>query len=149
MDLKLLELCDYYDITYTRYADDLTFTSDELYLLLSLMQEISSIIHYYGFKVNYNKTKVLLPSNKQTITGITVNNGEIKVDKKLKRMVRAKLYYGIKNNDIKDFDILLGFISYICSIEIDYKSKMISYVQYLLNKFGRHDNWGLLKILNK
>ncbi|CDF00349.1 retron-type reverse transcriptase [Clostridium sp. CAG:813] len=149
LDLKLLELCDYYDITYTRYADDLTFSSDELYLLLSLMQEISSIIHYYGFKVNYNKTKVLLPSNKQTITGITVNNGEIKVDKKLKRMVRAKLYYGIKNNDIKDFDILLGFISYICSIEIDYKSKMISYVQYLLNKFGRHDNWGLLKILNK
>ena len=64
-------------------------------------------------------------------------------------MVRAKLYYGIKNNDIKNFDILLGFISYICSIEIDYKSKMISYVQYLLNKFGRHDNWGLLKILNK
>ena len=149
VNLKLLELCDYYDITYTRYADDLTFSSDELYLLLSLMKDISNIIRYYGFKINYEKTKVLLPSNKQTITGITVNNGEIKVDKKLKRMVRAKLYYGIKNNDIKNFDILLGFISYICSIEIGYKSKMVSYIKYLLNKFGKNDIWGLIKILDK
>lgn len=149
LDLRLLELSNYYDITYTRYADDLTFSSDDLYLLFSLMKEISGIIHYYGFKINNEKTKILLPSSKQTITGITVNNGEIKVDKKLKRMVRAKLYYGIKNNDINDFDILLGFISYICSIEDDYKSKVIAYIEFLLNKFGRTDNWQLLRILNK
>lgn len=149
LDLKLLELSNEYNITYTRYADDLTFSSNDLYLLFSMMQKISDVIHYYGFKVNFEKTKVLLPSNKQTITGITVNNGEIKVDKKLKRMVRAKLYYGIKNNEIHNFDILLGFISYICSIESDYRSKMISYIEYLLNKFERTDIWGFLRILNK
>ncbi len=149
LDLELIDICNDYNIMYTRYADDLTFSSNNLYLLLSKMQEISSIIRYYGFKINYDKTKVLLPSDKQTITGITVNNGEIKVDKKLKRMVRAKLYYGIKNNHIKDLDMLLGFISYICSIEYDYKVKIISYIEYLLNKFEKKDNWGFLRILNK
>lgn len=149
LDLKLLELCDAYDITYTRYADDLTFSSNDLYLLLSIMQEISNIIHYYGFKINYEKTKVLLPSNKQTITGITVNNCQIKVDKKLKRMVRAKLYYGIKYNDIKDRDILLGYISYIYSVESDYKAKTISYIKFLLKKFEKDDVCGILRVLNK
>lgn len=149
LDLKLLELCNDYDITYTRYADDLTFSSDSLYLLFRLMKEISDIICNHGFKINYEKTKILYPSDKQTITGVTINNGIIKADKKLKRMIRAKLYYGVKNNNIPELDKLIGYIAYVTSIEFDYKLRLYNYFSSLLQKFNREDSWGLLKILNK
>lgn len=149
LDLELLQLCSYNDVTYTRYADDLTFSSDSLDLLLSLMKGISDIICHHGFKVNYEKTKILYPSNKQTITGITINNGEIKANKKLKRMVRAKLYYGIKNNDIRELDVILGYIAFINSIEPDYKLRLYNYLLSLLRKYDREDVWGLLKTLSQ
>ena len=149
LDLELLELCNNYDITYTRYADDLTFSSDSLYLLFSLMKEISDIIRSHGFKINYEKTKILYPSAKQTITGITLNNGTIKADKKLKRMIRTKLYYGVKNNNITELTKLIGYIAYVNSIESDYKLRLYDYFSSLLQKFSKEDSWGLLKILNK
>lgn len=113
------------------------------------MKEISDIIRSHGFKINYEKTKILYPSAKQTITGITINNGTIKADKKLKRMIRTKLYYGVKNNNITELTKLIGYIAYVNSIESDYKLRLYDYFSSLLQKFSKEDSWGLLKILNK
>ena len=74
--------------------------------------------------------------------GVDVN-GTPKTDKKLKRMVRAKLYYGVKNKNIPDFGMLIGYIAFINSIESDYKFKLHNYFLSLLQNFGRKDGWGL------
>lgn len=78
-DEKLIELCERYDITYTRYVDDLTFSSPQNFE--AKIPEILNIIMTGGFKINRRKTKF---SAKQNITGIEVFNNRIDAPSKIK-----------------------------------------------------------------
>ncbi len=66
-DLKLIELCNNHGVTYTRYVDDLTFSSQKDFR--SLLNDILNIVTSNDFKLSYRKTKY---SGNQTITGIDV-----------------------------------------------------------------------------
>lgn len=66
-DLQLIELCQKHEITYTRYIDDLTFSSQKDFR--PLLNKILKIVTSNGFKLNYRKTKY---SGNQTVTGIAV-----------------------------------------------------------------------------
>lgn len=66
-DLQLIELCNQHNITYTRYVDDLTFSSQQDFR--PLLNNILTIVTSNNFKLSYRKTKY---SGNQTITGIDV-----------------------------------------------------------------------------
>jgi len=66
-DLQLIELCKKHEITYTRYVDDLTFSSQKDFR--PLLNDILNIVTSNGFKLSYRKTKY---SGNQTVTGINV-----------------------------------------------------------------------------
>ena len=66
-DLKLIEFCKLNGLTYTRYIDDLTFSSQMCFKHLT--SQIIEIILEGSFKVNQRKT---IYSGNQTITGIVV-----------------------------------------------------------------------------
>ena len=66
-DLLLIDLCNENNITYTRYVDDLTFSSQQDFR--HLLSDILKIITENSFKLNYRKTHY---KGKQTITGINV-----------------------------------------------------------------------------
>ena len=72
IDEVLLELCKLNGISYTRYIDDLTFSSPSDFQ--EEIPKILGIITDTGFKVSYRKT---LYCGKQTITGIEVGNNQI------------------------------------------------------------------------
>ena len=76
MDKRLIKIVQKYKLYYTRYADDLTFsTNDKLFLenkdefLLELESEIISS----GFKINNKKTRLQYKDSRQTVTGLVVN----------------------------------------------------------------------------
>ena len=83
-DNELIKLCTENNITYTRYVDDLTFSSpqDFQYLIPTLL----SVIKKSGLKISYRKTNY---ENKQTITGIVVLLHKIDAPKKL--IAKSKL----------------------------------------------------------
>lgn len=72
IDNKLIALCQLNDIKYTRYIDDLTFSSAIDFI--DKIPEILGIVNTSGFKVSFRKT---LYCGKQTITGIEVSNNYI------------------------------------------------------------------------
>jgi RNA-directed DNA polymerase len=78
MDEALLELAKAKLWTYTRYADDLTFSSARAFSdddLWSLRQ----IIQAEGFRVNENKTQLRGPEDEKIVTGILLRGrGELK-----------------------------------------------------------------------
>lgn len=84
VDLKLIELCNSNDITYTRYVDDLTFSSPRDFR--HLLDEILSIVTSHDFKLSYRKTQY---KGNQTITGIDVFLN--KIDASQKVIDKAKL----------------------------------------------------------
>ncbi|MFP9117234.1 reverse transcriptase family protein [Flavobacterium sp. RNTU_13] len=83
-DIRLIELCNHHGITYTRFVDDLTFSSQQDFS--SLLSHILKIVEEGGFKISHRKTQY---KGKQTITGIEVFNHKIDAPKKI--LEKAKL----------------------------------------------------------
>jgi len=80
--------------TYTRYADDLTFsTTEETMSPLSLIGHIRFIIASEGFEINDEKLKLLKSSNRQIVTGLVINDeGHPRLPRKWLRKLRAILH---------------------------------------------------------
>lgn len=89
LDLELMQACKEKGINYTRYADDLTFSS-ELYFDQERIQAIRNVIVKHGFRINENKFRVQSKQGKQTVTGLLVNK-KPNVDRRYIRKLRAIL----------------------------------------------------------
>lgn len=91
LDAKLIELSKKYHLVYTRYADDLTFSSSKQYLPEGILNEISNIVEGTGFSIKKQKTRVLTKSVRQEVTGLIINE-KVNVSRKYIRNVRAMLH---------------------------------------------------------
>lgn len=67
LDINLKEICGD-EIIYTRYADDLYFSTNSNLIPL---KEITEIVEEFGFKLNDKKTKFMSRGKKQYVTGLT------------------------------------------------------------------------------
>ena len=90
MDAGLAKLSKNSDLEYTRYADDLTFSSD-LPFTSQLKADIREIIEKQGFKVNERKVRERSRHRRQVVTGIKVNE-KPNVDRTYIRNLRALLH---------------------------------------------------------
>jgi len=77
-------------VRYTRYADDLTFSGD--FDDLVIFNKIKEIIENNGFVLNEDKTKLMLYSERQIVTGIIVND-KPQLDKETRRDIRKHIFY--------------------------------------------------------
>ncbi len=91
MDKELVAYCLLKGIDYTRYADDLTFSSNE-YLTETIIQVMRTIINKHDFTINEKKFRLLSSKSKQTVTGIIVNK-KVNVDRTYIRNIRALLHH--------------------------------------------------------
>ena len=85
--------CEKNGISYTRYCDDMTFSSDEP--LGKVYGKVKSMLDEMGFEINKRKTCFVTNHSRQSVTGLTVNE-KISVSKDYKRNLRQALYYMFK-----------------------------------------------------
>lgn len=91
LDFKLLQIAKKYRLDYTRYADDLTFSTNETTFLEKyelFYNSVSGAIHHAGFEINTKKTRVLYRDSRQTVTGLVVNK-KLSVDHRYYKDTRA------------------------------------------------------------
>ena len=64
-----------YDVAYTRYADDLTFSGSHRFAaaIRDFSPLVTRIVHAERFRVNRRKRKIVRGSQRQTVTGVVVN----------------------------------------------------------------------------
>ena len=77
MDMHLLSIAKRYKLTYTRYADDMTFSTNDKHFVKNyntFYNDLSIEIGKAGFRINKAKTRILYNSNRQEVTGLIVNN---------------------------------------------------------------------------
>jgi len=128
MDVRISSYCNKRDITYTRYADDLVFSSDNRDSLRKIYGMIKKIIEDEGFEVNNEKTHFMTPKNHKEILGITINDSYIKAPREMKKNVRSMIHSSIITGDYTQNSVIRGYISYIDSIEKGYISKVKKYI---------------------
>lgn len=85
-DIKLINLCNSNNITYTRYVDDLTFSSQQDFS--HLIKEILGIVVLDGFKLSHRKTNY---KGNQTITGIEVFLNKIDAPEKIRQKSKIEI----------------------------------------------------------
>lgn len=90
MDAEIARLAIMSEMLYTRYADDLTFSSD-LPFTPKLKKDIKEIIERHGFRINERKSKDQSRHRRQVVTGIKVNE-KLNVDRTYIRNLRALLH---------------------------------------------------------
>lgn len=128
MDRRLKGLCTKLGITYTRYADDLSFSGE--HIGKSFIKYVNKIIQSEGFIVNQDKTKLLHNNSRKIITGVSISSGKPTIPKSLKRRLRKEAYYinkyGLEDHmaheqidDLKYYSRLKGYFAYWNSIEKD------------------------------
>ncbi len=101
LDDQLLRFCREQKVNYTRYADDLTFSTGlkEFPKEIGTVQKegvvlskgIVDIVYSNGFVINDAKTRFAKRNNRQEVTGLIVNRG-VNVSRKFVRQVRAMLH---------------------------------------------------------
>ena len=149
LDARLNGYCSRRDVVYTRYADDLSFSSNIRTQLNSIESFIKCIINDEGFEINEKKTRYLSNDVKKTITGITINNEEIHVDKNMKRVLRSMIINSVANMDYSQNDKVRGMVAYIDSIENGYKEKICKYINRLGDKPEFITNEKIVEEFNK
>lgn len=134
LDKRLSGLASRYNCTYTRYADDMSFSFKEESIDLNLgkfMGLVSKIVNEEGLNINKKKTRFLRKNNRQCITGIVVNNDEIGVPKKWIKTLRAAIYNANKlisnGEDVpaKTVCEISGMVSWIKSVNAERYANII------------------------
>ena len=98
LDSSLRDFCSVNDLRFTRYADDLTFSSDTI-ISHDTILDIILLIRDNGFSINEKKLRIRSSGQKQTVTGLTVNK-KVNVDRRLLKKIRAMLF-DLKTNGIE------------------------------------------------
>jgi retron-type reverse transcriptase len=101
LDKSLTKIAETNGFRYTRYADDLTFSTEKSDVeITKLMSQVRYVAEKQGFKINENKTRILRRGRQQEVTGIVVND-KISIDRKTLRKFRAVLHQA-ENNGIEN-----------------------------------------------
>ncbi|WP_270849727.1 retron Ec67 family RNA-directed DNA polymerase/endonuclease [Faecalibacillus faecis] len=99
MDIRIIKIAKKYRMDYTRYADDLTFSTNDKHFLNNydnFFGDIKNIIHKSGFELNPKKTRLLFSDSRQEVTGLIVNK-KISIPKEYYKNTRAMAYSLYKN----------------------------------------------------
>ncbi len=149
LDSRLLALARDARCTYTRYADDLTFSTNKKDFspqiavntggeIWDVAKTLKKAIKNSGFSINSEKTRMSLRQSRQTVTGLVVND-KVNIPQDYYRATRAMCdsvfksgkYHDpndITKSEINNLNPLEGRLSYIYFIKarLDRKNKKIN-----------------------
>ena len=142
MDARLDGLAREVGGVYTRYADDLTFSFPETSPVNvgRFRWWVDQICHQEGFFLNQSKFRVIRRSQRQTVTGIVIND-ELRVPRRERRRFRAILH-NCKTQGIQSQargnpafgDYLRGFASYLNMVDPEEGGRLLKEVNALLGE---------------
>ncbi len=149
MDARLHGMAKKLGYQYTRYADDMTFSSRENPAKNSqqLLWRCKQIIKDEGFIIHPDKTRIMRKHCQQEVTGLIVNE-KISVNRKSLKNFRALLYQILKDGfDGKQWngktgvglaDVIQGYAQYIFMIDKEKGRKFLEVVKEIKNKHTVH-----------
>lgn len=126
LDHRLTGLARKHGFAYTRYADDLTFSGDDLGKITLFLKLVPKLVAEEGFAINAEKTRVMRAASRQTVAGVVVNK-----DMGLSRKTRRKLRAAIHNEatqpsgDVQLQNRLHGFLAYLYMLNPSQAEAMI------------------------
>lgn len=148
LDDEIQSLAKKEGLTYTRYSDDMTFSTHSKEFsrqrAKKIILAIGQLLSKKGFKIQHRKTTVIPPGAKKIVLGLNVDGDKPKLRKEIKDVLRMHMHYlikyGPKNHaEKRKFDTIWGMKCHIRGL-IDYANMIEpSYAKTLLKDFETVD----------
>lgn len=138
LDIRLARLAAVNKCTYTRYADDITFSTNQKSFPEAIAtagsegwvlgRELRSRIVDSGFNINDLKTRMQFRGSRQTVTGLTVNE-KVNVPQRYYKLARAMTNSflttgaykrdGVENTSVQRLEGILNHIYHLRDRQVD------------------------------
>jgi len=141
-DCRMAVICMGKGVAYTRYADDLTFTSNEkgaLFVFPELVAQVCAEINYPRLMINAEKTVFSSKAKNRHVTGLTINNeGRISLGRERKRYIKSRVFKCLEGElNAEEKKSLAGLVSYTRHVEP-------SFFASLVKKYGVKEVYDIL-----
>jgi len=128
-DMRINSYCLNLNITYTRYADDLAFSTSTKNILFDVPDFIQNYISEFQSPwlfINRNKTTFLSKNCNRHITGLVISNdGKTSIGRKKKRAIRSMIYnYSKGKLSPSEESYLRGYLSYCRGVDNNFLTKL-------------------------
>jgi retron-type reverse transcriptase len=94
MDKRLYRLAKSFGYRYSRYADDISFSGDDI--PVAFIKYATAIIEDCGFAVNEKKVRLYKEQDNKILTGVALRNGMMRLPREKRRGYEQEIYYMIK-----------------------------------------------------
>jgi len=133
-DCIISDIAAVHSVVYTRYADDMTFSSNTKDLLFSYPDIIIKALdglQYPKIKLNNEKTVFSSKKRNRHVTGIVLtNDNTISIGRAKKRVIKSLCFRYLNGElNFRDIQRLSGFLSYIQDVEP-------TFIDSLKSKYG-------------
>lgn len=145
LDKRLSGLAAKLGFTYTRYADDMTFSAsgEAAGKVGTLLKAVGEIVTAEGFTVHPDKTRIMRKHRRQEVTGLVVNNG-VGVPRDTLRRFRA-LIHQIEHTGLEGkswgtggnvLTAALGFAHFVRMVDVEAGVPLVAKVEALAKRHG-------------
>ncbi|MCL5037342.1 MAG: retron St85 family RNA-directed DNA polymerase [Chloroflexi bacterium] len=123
LDKRISGYVGKHNVTYTRYADDITFSALSYKSLLRIKKFVTAIICEEGFTLNESKTRFAGPRRQRKVTGLIIYENCVGIGKKKKKKLRAALYKlanseNLPLNEVEELEKHInGWLSFINGVD--------------------------------
>jgi RNA-directed DNA polymerase len=117
LDQRLAGLARGMGFQFTRYADDLAFSSDDPRAKVDrLAAAVNEIVRDCGFELNDRKTVVMRSPAARRVTGLTVSGPKPRVPRATMRKIRAMIHQSERDPNFANAEQLKGFLSFVSMV---------------------------------
>lgn len=134
LDVRLDGLSQSSGVVYTRYADDLFFSTSEKNVLTAMESQVSTALAGLdcprNLSINEDKTRHNSKKGARRVTGIVLgSDGQTHVGRKLKRAVRADVHK-LSSLSTEQRSRLAGMISFVIGFDPEFMNALIKKYSY-------------------
>lgn len=130
---------------YTRYADDLIFSTDDANAdVASLLATANTVVNGEGFTINDKKTAVMRAPHRRMVTGLVVNS-DIRVSRRHMRNLRA-FFHQCENRGLEAVSaaigrdaksVAVGHLSYVHMVNADQARVLLERHPWITHRLPR------------
>ncbi len=145
LDRRISGYCGSRNITYTRYADDMTFSSMSWERLIGLHKMVRRIIEEEGFSLNEAKSRYMGPKRRRKVTGLVIGDNHAGIGRRAERRLRAAIYNMCDSNKSTNAEKwntevkLQGYLSFLYSVDRERYNRIAKYISQLSVNFPDSD----------
>lgn len=127
-DEEIGSWCEFNNISYTRYSDDMTFSGN--FNPSDVILKVKDMLKRLGLELNKDKIHIVKKSSQQSVTGIIVNK-KVQVCLSYRKRIRQEIYY------IKKYGLESHIDKLKLNITLDkYLNKLYGQILYVLQING-------------